>query len=144
MFKIFDTDLMHTYIIITAKMCFFSLLLLAIWSVLCCILWCEQSIGVKSQWVTGTRWAIAQLQPNLSFSKWSIISKQAYVWTHIVNSNVYVGLFCDDTPLWKCKAELKLGGRSHGTGCSLELFPLVYSCVGRHMKFLMSLKTCFV
>ena len=36
---------------------------------------------------------------------------------------VCVALLHDDTPLWKCKAGLKLSGRSPGTGCSLELFP---------------------
>ena len=47
----------------------------------------------------------------------SIITKQPYTWTHIVNSIVCVGLLCDDTPHSKCQAGLKLGGRS------LELFP---------------------
>ena len=32
-----------------------------------------------------------------------------------------VWLFCDDAPLWKCKAGLKLGGHSPGTGRSLEI-----------------------
>ena len=32
------------------------------------------------------------------FSKWCIITKQPYTWTHIVNSNVCVGLFGEDTP----------------------------------------------
>ena len=33
-----------------------------------------------------------------------------------------VGLICDDAPLWKCTAGLKLGGSSRGTGRSMELF----------------------
>ena len=45
--------------------------------------------------------------------------------------HVYVGLFCDDAPLWKCKAELKLGSCSLGNRCSLELFP---SSLGRIFK----------
>ena len=40
-----------------------------------------------------------------------------------MNSKVYVGLLYNDTPLWKNKAGLKLGGPSAGTGRSLELFP---------------------
>ena len=44
--------------------------------------------------------------------KMNVLTKQPYTWTHIVNSNVYVGLQRDDTPLWKCKAGLKLGGHS--------------------------------
>ena len=41
---------------------------------------------------------------SLTFSEWSIIIKQSYTWTHIVNGNVCVGLIYDDTPAWKCKA----------------------------------------
>ena len=48
--------------------------------------------------------------------------EQPYAWTHIVNSNVCVGVIRDDTPLWKCKTGLKLGGRSPGTGRSLKFF----------------------
>ena len=35
------------------------------------------------------RWATAQLQPSMTFSKWSIIAKQPYTWTQILNSNLY-------------------------------------------------------
>ena len=53
--------------------------------------------------------------PALHFLKWSIITKQPYTWTNSVKSNVCVGLLTTCTwctTLWKCKAGLKLGGRS--------------------------------
>ena len=80
------------------------------------------SLGENLQWVTVIQWVTAQPWPSLTFSKWSIITKQPYTWTHIVNSKVYVELFDvrDDTPLWKYNlAGLKLGGHSPETGHSL-------------------------
>ena len=42
--------------------------------------------------------AITQLQHGLTFSNLNVMKKQSYTWTHIVKSNVCVGLLCDDTP----------------------------------------------
>ena len=84
------------------------------------------NLGEKLQWVTGTWWATGQLQPSLTFSNWSIISKHLhYTWAHIVNSNVYVGLLCDDTPLCNNKTGLKLGSCPLGTGRLQELSPII-------------------
>ena len=60
-------------------------------------------VGEKLQWAT------AQLQPDLTFSKLNISTKQHYTWTHILNSNVYVGLLkpmCSFGKWWKWKISL--------------------------------------
>ena len=49
--------------------------------------------------------------------------KNPYIHIAIDNVCPCVGLFCEDAPLWKCTAGLKLGGRSPGTSHSLVLFP---------------------
>ena len=92
------------------------------------IIWSTCS-GRSSSRVTGAPWATAQLQASLILSKWSVITKQPYTWTHVVNGNVHVGLLRDDTPLWKYKAGLKLCGCSPGTGHSLELFPYYFPTI---------------
>ena len=74
----------------------------------------------------GDMLGVFQLQLVLTFSKWSISTKQPYTWTHIVNSKVSVELFQDNAPLWNFfKAGLKLGGRSPDINRSLEIFPYI-------------------